>query len=262
MTTDKPQTPEPIEGLETDALEEPLHAAEVEELEPMPESRQRAAISTHSMRILWMVIGGLTLLLIVSLLLNRSPQRVPLPAGDPDVAAMQADLERHRSEINRQRAELNLPPLAGGGEDVHAITARLRKDADTLVLLIERSQQLIAEKDRLLTEKNIELIRSEQIRESLASELASAQSNTAGSTQLEDDLSNALARANRLADELSDARKLIAELSEDTSSAEIETLKRQLNEAVRARDFFELRVQHLQATRQNGHETKSEEEED
>lgn len=254
MTTDESQKSESTDELEDEEFEEASHSDEEEEFEAMPESRPRAANPLNSIRNLWIVISGLTFLLIVSMLFNKAPQRMALPADDPSIAAVKSVIEMEIAELNRQRAELNWPPLAGGGEDISAITDRLRKDAETLVSLIENNQTLSAEKDRLLTEKNVALIRSEQVRESLTTELARAQTHTDGTARLEADLSDALARANRLADELAGARKLIAELSEDTSSAEIETLKRRLDEVTRARDFFELRVQQLEASRQNKRE--------
>lgn len=263
MTSDPPQKPDPIREPEPETLDESFQEEVVVETEAMePAPRQRSAKEYQSIRNLWIVIGGLTFLLIISMLFNQAPERATVPADDPDVAAMRADLEMRRAELNRQRAELNLPPIAGRGEDLETITARLRKDADTLVSLIERSQQLVAEKDRLLTEKNVELIRSERIRESLTSELARSQTNPDDTARLRNDLSDALARANRLADELAGARELIEELSEDTSAAEIETLTRRLDEVTRARDFFELRAQQLEATRQNGRDEVSDEDEE
>jgi len=262
MTTDEPQAQEPIDDFQDKGLEEIPPAGESDEpgeLEPTPVPPRRAASLINSTRNLWIVIGGLALLLVISMLTSIVPKRTAVAAGDPELAALQADLEIRRAELNRQRAELNLPPLSGRGEDLATITGRLRKDAETLVSLIERSQSLIEEKDRLLTEKNIELIRAEQAREALHAQLADRQTDTTGTAKLQQDLSDALARANRLADELADARKLIEELSEDTASAEVDTLNRRLEEVTRARDFFELRVQQLEASRQSDREPDQDE---
>jgi len=257
MTTDDPQMQEPIDDFQDEGLEETLPAGEVDdagEAEPVPETPKRAGGSTNTIRNLWIVIGGLAVLLVASMLSSIVPKRTAVIADEPELAALRADLEMRRAELNRQRAELNLPPLPGRGEDLETITERLRKDAETLVSLIERSRSLITEKDRLLAEKNMELIRSEQAREVLQSQLAERQAGASGTAELQSDLSDALARANRLADELADARKLIEELSEDTASSELDTLSRRLEEVTRARDFFELRVQQLEASRRDGHD--------
>jgi len=248
MTTDEPQDEaaiedigagSPAEGVPVEAgLEESHHA-------PQPSAPRR---DLGSLRNLWMVIGGLAFLLILSMSVNLLPKKPTVAADDPDLAALRADLEMRRAELNRQRAELNLPPLVGRGEDVGAITARLRKDSETLVSLVDRYQQLVAEKDRVLAEKNMELIRSEQVRESLTAQLAREQVNTTGSAQMHSDLAEAQARARRLADELTEARAVIAELFDNSPAGEIETLKRQLDEAARARDFYKQRAEQLEAS--------------
>ncbi len=246
MTTDEPQTPDPVEEIEMEVATEAPEAGEVGELEeatPVEKPMSRF----HSVRNLWIAIAGLTFLLIVSMVFSRKPDSRAVAPDDPELAAMRADLETRRAELNRQRAELNLPPLIGQGEDAGEITARLRRDAETLISLMERYQQLVVEKDRALTEKNVELIRSEQVRESLTAELARAQVNTSGSARLQNELSDALARASRLADELADARRQIAELSKATSEDELELLGRRLEEVVRTRDFYQQRVRELEA---------------
>jgi hypothetical protein len=248
MTSAEPQEPSSTEETQVEGLEEHVALEESEHWAPPPAPRR----DWRSVRNLWIAIGGLTFLLIVSMLVNLAPKKAALNADDPDLAAMRADLEMRRAELNRQRAELNLPPLAGQGEDVTAITTRLRKDAETLVSLVDRYQQLIADKDRALAEKNMDLIRSEQVRESLTEQLARVQTNTAGSARMQSELAEAEARAKRLADELTEARTVIAELFDNSPVGEIETLKRQLDEAVRARDFFKQRAEQLEDSARNG----------
>ncbi len=245
MTSDEPRHPEPgpNENLEEILVEE----SDVEsEIEAAPSQKIRSANWLRSVRNLWIVIGGLTFLLIVSMLMSRAPVSVPAPEGSPELAAMRAELEARRAELNRQRAELNLPPLAAQGENVDEITSRIRKDTETLISLMERYRKTAEDKDRLLTEKNISLIRSEQIRESLTAELARAHASTADSSQAQAELSTALARANRLADELAIAREMITDLSAPQDTSELESLRQRLEEANRARDFFEQRAMALE----------------
>lgn len=224
---------------------------QAEDVLPQHEPRKRSVLDFQSIRNLWIVIGALAFLLIVSMLWNQKPARVPVNPDDPDVAAMRAELNRQLAEFNRQRAEFNMPPLARG-EDVAAIAGRLRRDAETLISLVDHYQQLVAEKDRALTEKNVELISSERVRASLTTELARVQTNNTGTASLQAELSDALSRSNRLADELAEARAVIADLFENPPTNEIESLNRRLEEAARARDFYKERAEQLAAAARNG----------
>jgi len=205
-----------------------------------------AAAPSQANLYLWITVGALALLFAASIVLRPPSGTQPISANDADIAATRAELEARRADVNRQLAELNLPTMMPRGEALEAITARMRKDADTLISLVERSQQLVAEKDRLLTEKNVELIRSEQLREALSIELARNQNTGADAARMADEVAAAAARANRLADELAAARQQIAELSTTQPDHQMESMQRRLEEATRARDFFELRAAELE----------------
>jgi chromosome segregation ATPase len=212
---------------------------------------QRPAANARSQanRNLWIAVGCLAAMFFATIVLLRPPQpATQAPAtNEADVAATRAELEARRAELNRQLSEMNLPTLATRGEALDDITARIRKDSDTLISLVERSQQLVADKDRLLTEKNVELIRSEQLREALSMELTRLQASGGDSTRMAAELEAAVARATQLADELAAARRQITELSASQPADELESMKRRLDEATRARDFFELRAAELEA---------------
>lgn len=248
MPTDEPQKPEPAEEIENELPEddEVVEETETSEIEEVPPARG-AASRFQSVRNLWIAIAVLTFLLIVSMIFNRPAASKAIDPDDPEIAAIKADMETRRAELNRQRAELNLPPLSGHGEDVAEITSRLRRDAETLVSLVERYQRLLADRDRELGEKNVELIRSVQIRDSLTAELGRASANTAGASNLQGELSEALARASRLADELADARRQIAALETQSQDEEIDLLTRRINEVTRTRDFYKDQVAELEA---------------
>lgn len=260
--TKAPEAPAVPESQAPDESSEPVE-------EPAPPARkQRLSKEALAMRNLWIVIGGLALLLMISLLTRQWQPRSASTralADDAEVAAIKADLEERRAELNRQRAELDLPPLSGRSDRAGDITARLRKDADTLVSLVERYQQLVAEKDREITEKNVEIIRSEQRREALAAELEEArgmprESNDGRSAQLEEELAAALTRSNQLADQLTEARRSLAELEASPPSDEVDILNRRLDEAKRARDFFEQRAAQLERRLEGGDDGENGEE--
>jgi len=252
MPTDEPQTPEPAEEIENELSEESVVIEEPDTCEiEEPPALMRGMSRLQSVRNLWIAIAVLTFLLIVSMIFNRPSASKAIDPDDPEIAAIKADMETRRADLNRQRAEMNLPPLAGHGEDVAAITSRLRRDAETLVSLVERYQRLLAERDRELTEKNVEFIRSVQIRDSLTAELARSQTNTAGASNLQGELSEALTRANRLADELADARRQIEALETQSQDEEIDLLTRRINEVTRTRDFYRDQVAELEARLRN-----------
>lgn len=207
-------------------------------------------------RVLGIAVVFLAGLLIFSLLLRSSggSNANATPNDDPRIAALRAELETRRNELNRERQSLNLPPLQGGGEAVDDISARLRKDAETLVALAGRAQQIIEEKNSALAAKNAEWVRSEQLRQAvseensrLQNELLNARAAGGDLERLRADLGEALARGNRLADDLAAARAQVAELADSRPSADFETLSRRLEETARARDFFEARVAELEA---------------
>lgn len=244
MTTDDSHLPEPHEDAEATGVEELIETPEVEESQPI--QSVRPANRLQSTRNLWIVIGGLTFLLILSMLLSKRPERADASPGGADLTAMHAEVEALQSELNRQLAELNLPPLATQGEDAGEITQRIRKDTEALLSMMDQHRMAAAEKDRMLAEKNQAFIRSEQIRQSLTAELSRVQANSVGNAQSQQELTSALARANRLADELAIAREMITELSAPQDTGELESLRQRLEEATRARDFFEQRTLELE----------------
>jgi outer membrane protein OmpA-like peptidoglycan-associated protein len=134
------------------------------------------------------------------------------------------------------------------------VATRLSKDAETMVALAGSFQNMLVEKDAEISAKNSELIRSEQLRQSLANE----------SNRLQAELQRALVDASEvdllrresaqlkqqrdvLAEELAGLRQQLA-LNAGAVSAEIHAdLERRLEETTRARDFFEARVAELEA---------------
>lgn len=212
--------------------------------------RETTSPQSPVIRYLWIAVAGLAALLLVSIIVKSSSRDDgggTTVVSEADLKAMQAEIEARRAVVNRNRADYNQPPLPSQGQALDDITARMRRDADTLISLIERSQELIAAKDRQITGKNVELIRSEQRRQALAVELADLRHDTADTTRMRDELAAAVARGERLAGELADAREQLAELTENPPPDELDVMKRRLDEATRARDFFEERANELES---------------
>lgn len=168
-------------------------------------------------------------------------------AGSADVTQLQAEANAIRSQLNRERMSMGLRPLEGGSESAQDIAARLKKDAETMAALVESLEKMLGEKDAAITAKNSELLRSEQLRQSLAAE----------SSRLQAELQRALVtnsevdRLRREFDALKSQRDaLSAELASkgnSVTSDEFEELQRRLDESLRAKEFFENRVKELEA---------------
>ena len=176
------------------------------------------------------------------------------PAADPaEITELQAQANALRSQLNRERMALGLRPLAGGSEPMEDIAARLKKDADTMVALAGSFQSLLGEKDLELTAKSAELLRSEQLRQSLAAEATRLQGelqralvNNSELDLLRRDLTTMKAQRDALASELDATRKELAAKGQGVSKDDMADLQRRFEETLRAKDFFEAKVKELQ----------------
>ena len=197
------------------------------------------------------VIIALLGVLIATVLRNGT--RVGSPGSGPDIPALQAEVNARASELNRQRVAIGLSPLENGGEPIDKIAGRLKKDADSLVALAARFQEMIAEKDTELNAKGAELIRSQKLRQALAAESARLQSelqralvSSSDADRLRDELAGLKSQREALSSELSELRQKMKTLSAGVSDADYADLKRRLDETTRARDFYEAKVKELQ----------------
>lgn len=167
--------------------------------------------------------------------------------GSSDVTQLQAEANAIRSQLNRERMSMGLRPLESGSESADDIAARLKKDADTMAALATSLESMLGEKDAVIAAKSSELLRSEQLRQSLAVE----------SSRLQGELQRALVsgseaeRLRREFDLLKSQRDALTEelaaKGNSVASDEFDELQRRLDEAVRAKDFFENRVKELEA---------------
>ncbi len=171
------------------------------------------------------------------------------PPDDGRLAALQSDVDARRAELNRQRIAMGLSPIEGASEPIEDIAARLKKDADSLVGLAARFQQMIEEKDKMLTASNAEILRSEKLRQSLFAENSRLQSDLnraliggSDADRLRGDLANLKAQRDALAEDLAAARQKSA----GVSAEDYADLKRRFEETLRAKEFFETRVKELE----------------
>jgi outer membrane protein OmpA-like peptidoglycan-associated protein len=175
-------------------------------------------------------------------------------AGSAELTELQAEANALRNQLNRERVSMGLRPLEGNTESVEEIAARLKKDADSMVALAGSFQSMLAEKDTELSAKSAELIRSEQLRQSLAAESSRLQAElqralVSGSDAdlLRRDLAAMKSQRDALAAELASVRGELATKGQGASADEFADLQRRLEETQRAKDFFEARVTELES---------------
>ena len=165
----------------------------------------------------------------------------------PELTQLQAEANAIRGQLNRERMSMGLRPLESGSESAEEIATRLKKDADTMAALAASLESMLGEKEATITAKNSELLRSEQLRQSLAAESSRLQSELQRSLVSSSDAD----RLRREFDALKSQRDaLTAELAAKGSGVpaeEFNELQRRLEEALRAKDFFENRAKELEA---------------
>ena len=172
---------------------------------------------------------------------------------DPTVAAIKADLDARRSELNRQRIAMGLSPLEGSSEPVEEIAKRLKTDADTLAGISGKFQQMLADKDAELSACNGEILRLEKLKQDvslentrLQSELQRALSESAEVGQLKTLLADAQTQRDAVSSELAILKEEMAVLGESVSAEEFATLQRRYEETLRAKEFYETKVKELE----------------
>lgn len=175
-------------------------------------------------------------------------------AASPELTDLKAEANALRDQLNRERMAMGLRPLEGATESVEDVAARLKNDADLMVALASSLQSMIAGKDADLAAKSAELIRSEQLRQSLAAESLRLQGELQhalvnGSTVdlIRRDLDAITAQRDALTAELAAVRAELTAKSAGVSPDDFADLQRRLEEAMRAKEFFEKRANELQA---------------
>ncbi len=201
------------------------------------------------------IVLGLVIAVLLALLLtmNRSKPDPADPGEDPALADVRAELDARRSELNRERMAMGLSPIQGASEPLDEIADRLRKDSNTLVSLASRFQEMLAEKDAEVAAKNSEIIRSEKLRQSVAAEagrlnveLQRALAEASDIELLRRELALRRDTQTRLEEDLAKTRQELSTLAAGGSMEDRQVLQRQLDEALRAKDFFEKRVNVLE----------------
>lgn len=231
--------------------------APIEDSNSVPGDTETTAVSKPAMppavALAFVIIALLGVLIVVTLRGNRGGG-----AGVAEINELQAEASALRTQLNRERVSMGLRPLEGGPESMEDIAARLKKDADAMVALAGSIQSMLMEKDAEISAKSSELIRSEQLRQSLSAEATRLQGElqralVSGSDAdlLRRELTALKSQRDALAAELAGVREQLAAKGQGVSADDFAGLQRRLEESQRAKSFFEARVAELEGALNN-----------
>lgn len=199
----------------------------------------------------FIIIALLGVLIVLSL--RRNLGRSSEGETSPELTTLQAEANALRDQLNRERMAMGLRPLEGATDSVEDVAGRLKKDADVMAALATSLQAMIAEKEAELSAKSSELIRSEQLRQSLAAEASRLQGELqkalvggADGDRLRGELDAANARIDAMNAELVATKEQLAAKESSVSHEDFADLQRRLDETQRAKEFFEARVKELE----------------
>ena len=187
----------------------------------------------------WVIV---CLLAVLVFILWRANSSLSLPTQDPQIAALQREIDAHRAALNGESTATDEPV----GEPVEAIAGRLKRDVDGLLSLAAHFQEELAEKDALIASRTTKISELEALRQTLAKDVAC----------LQEELQVALAggtASDAMRGELDVAKAELALMREEfkrqsgaVSAEDFEDLKRRFEETSRAKEFFEARVTELE----------------
>lgn len=202
----------------------------------------------------WLIPAFIIIVLLVVLVMLKLGKGGGNGGASQDLVDLKAEANALREQLNRERVALGLRPLEGNVESMQDVATRLGKDAETMVALAGSFQNMLVEKEAEISAKSTELIRSEQLRQSLANESARLQAELQralvdGSEVdlLRRESAQLKQQRDLLSEELAGLRQQLSANAGAVSAEVHADLQRRLEETTRARDFFEARVAELEA---------------
>ena len=234
---------------ENDRTEHPLP----EPAETKPSTRTAAQLNPVLV-LLFMILAMLIVMAVTILRRGGGPTGTQ---DDPTLAETKAEIDALRSELNRKRMAMGLPPLDGGSEPVEEIAKRLKADADTLAGISGKFQQMLADKDAELSARNADTLRLEKLRQDvslengrLQSELQRALIASDGNERLKMMLADSQAQREALSREVATLKEELAVAGAGVSEDDFADLQRRYEEALRAKEFYEARAKELEEASQ------------
>jgi flagellar motor protein MotB len=187
-------------------------------------------------------------IVIAALLVVLIVMKWKTPTADQKLAPLRAQLE----ELERQSGSMGLSTMAGG-EQIDEIANRLKKDADSMVLLAGRYRQLVDEANANLVRKNADLVNETKYRQlvtnendRLKKELEQAKAGGFEADSLRREAAELKALRDAQTAELATLKQQLAGVGELASKADMENLQRRYEETLRAKEFFESRAKELE----------------
>lgn len=203
--------------------------------------------------LLFMILIMVAVLAVINLR-GKGSAEPGIASDDPVMAALKADVDARRSELNRQRMAMGLPPLEGGSEPIEDIASRLKNDTDTLVGLAGRFQQMLGDKDAEISRRNSEVLNLEKRWQDISLENSRLQSEmnraflaASEADQLKRLVTDMQSQRDAISQELSDTRAKLADAAGSVNADDYGDLQRRYDEIVRSKAFFENRVKELEA---------------
>jgi hypothetical protein len=183
----------------------------------------------------------------------KAKQNREAEALRPSIEALKAEVVMGWENLNQQRRAAGLSSIELDAEPMDEIAHRLKKDADALIGLSKRFDGVLAEKNASIASLNKEIQRLEMFRKSVSEEYARLQAelkqfvkNPDETKLLQDQLADAKAEQKKTAAELRDALQQLAVANDEGNADDYADLQKRFEEALRAKDFFEIRVKELE----------------
>ncbi len=237
-------------------MTEPTSPPSADPQEPDPHVAPAADPSATSTQISPAILAlGFIVMILLGVLITQNLKTNGGPGSeDPALAQIKADIERQREELRRQRADAGLISGSASGESATQIATRLKRDADLLATATAELQSMLVQANTQLTAKNSELISSEQTRQTLVNDNARLQADLnraliegSNADLLKRQVADASAKRDALMSELEAARQKLSDAGNRPSTEAMADVQRRLDEATRAKGFFETRVKELEA---------------
>jgi outer membrane protein OmpA-like peptidoglycan-associated protein len=203
-----------------------------------------------------LLVGLAVVLLAAIVILMVANRRSTQTNHAGDLLRKKAERDVLRASIEAERNRLGLPALSAGGvaEDPTQIAERLGRDATALAGMLNQFDDLLRQRDALTAEKSAALLASEQQLQALTQRLARVQDERdqalvdgSNSDLLRRQLETERQRAADLDRQLRETQANLENYAGRPDPAELERLRTQLDEARRARDFFDDRNRQLEA---------------
>lgn len=173
-----------------------------------------------------------------------------------EVTALTGHISAQREQLNRERVAMGLSPLPVGAESLEEVALRLKKDSDHLVSMSSGISRLLMSKETEASASQAEvgqlkvtLQKAEMEAQRLRGQLEQASAAVEEAAGLRAELKVQQQSREALLKEISGLREeALAAKSSGGTVEEFAALQRRLDEAGRAREFFENRVKASEAS--------------